>query len=71
MKNILIILSIALLPTLVQAEKAMDKQVDALTVSEAEAEKTDKSSQDVSLTADTKEESSASKAEADASKQAK
>ena len=71
MKNILIILSIALLPTLVQAEKALDKQVEALTVSEAELAKTDQSSQDISLTPDAKKESSASKAETDSSKQDK
>ncbi len=71
MKNTLIILSIALLPTLAQAENALDKPVDALIVSEAEAAKKDQNSQDLVLILDTKKESSASKAETDSSKQAK
>jgi len=71
MKNTLIILSIALLPTLVQAEKAAEKQADTITVSEAEAAKKDQASQDVSLTPDATKESSANKAEASSSTQAK
>ena len=71
MKNILIILSIAVLPTLVQAEKAAEKQADTITVSEAEATKKDQASQDASLTSDVSKESAASKAEAGSSTQAK
>jgi hypothetical protein len=71
MKNTLIILSIALLPTLVQAEKAPEKQADTITVSEVEAAKKDQASQDVSLATDASKENSASKAEADSSTQAK
>lgn len=72
MKNTLIILSIALLPTLAQAEKALDKQVEVIAVSEAKPAQTEQNSQNLSLTIiDSKKESSASIAEADSSKQDK
>ena len=71
MKNTLIILSIALLPTLAQAEKALDKQVEVITVSEAKPAQAEQSSQDLLLTTDSKKESSASIAEADSSIQDK
>lgn len=71
MKNILIILSIALLPTLVQAEKALDKQVEAVTVSESESAKKEQDSQDLLQTMDSNKESSVSQAKTDTSKQAK
>ena len=72
MKNTLIILSIALLPTLAQAEKALDKQVEVIAVSEAKPAQTEQTSQNLSLTIiDSKKESSASIAEADSSKQDK
>lgn len=68
MKNTLIILSIALLPTLAQAEKALDKQVEVITVSEAKPAQTEQNSKDLLLTTETKKESSSSKAKADSSK---
>ena len=71
MKNTLIILSIALLPTLAQAEKALDRHVEVLTVSEAKPVQPELNAQELLLPTDTKKESSASKAEKDASKQDK
>ena len=71
MKKTLIILSIALLPTLAQAEKALDKQVDVLTVSEAKPAQPELKGQELLLTTDTKKEISASKAEKESSKQDK
>jgi len=71
MKNTLIILSIALLPTLAQAEKVLDRQIEVLTVSEAKPAQPELNAQELLLTTDTKKESSASKAEKGSSKQAK
>ena len=71
MKNTLIILSLAVLPTLAQAEEALDRNVDVVTVSEAKPAQPERNGQELLLTTDTKKESSSSKAEKDPSKQDK
>ena len=71
MKKTLLILSIALLPTLAQADRMLDRQEDVLTVSKAEPAKQEQTNQDLLQSSETKKESSASKAETNSSKQAK
>ena len=70
MKSTLIILFIALLPTLTQAENVIDKQVEVLPASRPVAVKKVQNSHDLLKSLNTYTERSVSKAKTDSSKQA-